>query len=70
MGTERLDRLISDSSEMPGRAYSRILSITVGEAAMDSGAGDRAALKALWRHVLIGLALTVVLAAIIVLVST
>ncbi len=37
---------------------------------MDGQSGDHAALKTLWRHVLIGLALTVILAAIIVLVST
>ena len=54
---------------MPGRAYSRILSVR-WEAAIDGQSGDRAALRALWRHVLIGLALTVILAAIIVWVST
>jgi hypothetical protein len=40
------------------------------EAGIDGQSGDRAALKTLWRHVLIGLALTVALAAIIVWVAT
>lgn len=54
---------------MPERAYPRILSVR-WEAAIDGASEDRTALKALWRHVLIGLALTVILAAVIVLVST
>lgn len=54
---------------MPGEAYSRILSVR-WEAVIDGQSVDRTALRTLWRHVLIGLALTVILAAIIVLVST
>jgi hypothetical protein len=42
----------------------------VGEALVDGQSADRTLLRALWRRVLIGMTLTVILAAIIVLVST
>ena len=68
-GADRLDRSIPDSS---GCSDGRTLesSRSALEAFIDGQSGDRTALKALWRQVFIGLALTVILAAIIVLVST